>query len=444
MTTRHSPAPSSLPSPDGLSLRPFRALRYADPDPARLALRLCPPYDVIDDAERSSLEQADPHNAVHLILPRPPAGSRPSDPAAGPGSADPEYQHAAGLLQQWQDSGVLATDPQPGVYVYEIGATRGLIGALALAAPDAGIVLPHEDTMPGPVADRLALTEATQSNLEPIFCVYDGTEGTAAVLGSVDERPPLADTTTADGIRQRLWALTDPAELDRLAAELHPLRALIADGHHRYATYLQHQHDRHAAGDGAGPWDFGLAFLVDARRFGPAVEAIHRVIPELPYQEAVTAAGSGFRVTLIDGPAAAARSRLTKAGAEGPAFVITDGRSWNLLTHPDPDQLARALATGRGEAWRTLDVTIAHHYLIGQLWQTLGLIDTAETVRFQHDAEEAVRQARESSGVGLLLNPTPVEQVARVAAEGDRMPRKSTLFLPKPRTGMLFRPFHTA
>ncbi|HVX47104.1 MAG TPA: DUF1015 domain-containing protein [Mycobacteriales bacterium] len=444
MTTHHSPAPSSPPSPDGLSLRPFRALRYADPDPARLALRLCPPYDVIDDAERSALERADPHNAVRLILPRPPAGSRPSDPAAGPGSADPQYQQAARLLRDWQRSGILHRDPAPGVYVYEIGTTRGLIGALALAAPDAGIILPHENTMPGPVADRLALTEATQSNLEPIFCVYDGTEQTAALLGSVDALPPLAEATTPDGVRHRLWSLTDPAQLDRLDAALHPLRAVIADGHHRYATYLQHQRDRHAAGAGPGPWDFGLTFLVDARRFGPAVEAIHRVIPGLDYERAVGAAGRGFRVTPIEGSVDTALGRLREAGREGTAFVITDGTAWSLLTHPDREELNRVLPEGPGAAWRTLEVTVAHQYLIGRLWSPLGLTDTAETVLFQHDAAAAVRQVTGGSGVVLLLNPTPVEQVARVAAEGDRMPRKSTLFEPKPRTGMLFRPFAPA
>ncbi|MGH3629414.1 MAG: DUF1015 family protein, partial [Sciscionella sp.] len=216
---------------------------------------------------------------------------------------------------------------------------------------------------------------------------------------------------------------------------------LIADGHHRYATYLKFQRDRHAAGSGPGPWDFGLAFLVDARRFGPTVEAIHRVIPELGYEPAIAAAADGFTVTPIEGPIEAALQHLARAGADDPAFLITDGTLWSLLTDPHPDKLADALPAGHGSAWRTLDVTIAHRYLIGNLWSRLGLTDTAETVLFQHDVTAALQQAGAAGGICLLLNPTPVDQVARVAAEGDRMPRKSTLFLPKPRTGMLFRPF---
>ena len=51
---------------------------------------------------------------------------------------------------------------------------RGLIGAVRLAPPEARIVLPHEDVMPGPVAGRRQLMEATEANLEPIFLLYDG------------------------------------------------------------------------------------------------------------------------------------------------------------------------------------------------------------------------------------------------------------------------------
>ena len=79
-------------------------------------------------------------------------------------------------------------------------------------------------------------------------------------MASFDDVPPLV-STVVDGVTHTLWALTDPEALDAVAADLAPRAAVIADGHHRYATYLRHQADRHAAGDGAGPWDRGLALL---------------------------------------------------------------------------------------------------------------------------------------------------------------------------------------
>ena len=205
---------------------------------------------------------ADPHNVVRLILPRPVPG-RPGE----------EYHHAAESLGQWQDEHILVHRPRArAVRVRAVRSgderpgwvQRGLIGAIRLVPPEAGIVLPHEDVAPGPVAGRLALMEATQANLEPIFLLYDGhatAEGpitsttpcdgaagaTARIIAEIAAvqrivaAPPLISTCTSDGLRHQLWAITDPAELAAIAADLGPRQALIADGHHRYAAYLQLQ-----------------------------------------------------------------------------------------------------------------------------------------------------------------------------------------------------------
>jgi uncharacterized protein (DUF1015 family) len=237
-----------------------------------------------------------------------------------------------------------------------------------------------------------------------------------------------------------VWAITDPATLAELAADLHDRRAVIADGHHRYATFRAYQEQRHADGAGPGPWDLGLAFLVDGSAFGPQVHAIHRAIPKLPATDAVARASAGFTVTELAG-VDAATDALEAAGKQGTAFVISDGeRAW-LLAEPDHDALDRALPADRSAAWRSLDVAVAHGYLISGLW---GLDDNEQTVEFHHDVAAALAAARASGGVALLLNPTPVADVAAVAAAGDRMPRKSTLFVPKPATGLLMRAFADA
>ncbi len=423
MTSVASPPPASSPGPEGLRLSAFRALRFGDRD---LGPLLSPPYDVVGEDERRELEAADPHNVVRLILPREAGGE--------PRSA---YRAAAALLQQWRSEGVLVADDAPALYVYEMteggSSTRGLVGAVGLTPPEAGVVLPHENTMAGPVADRLALTEATQANLEPIYLVYSGGGAASQAVASVDAQPPLV-TVTVEGITHRLWALTDADTLRAIAGDLLPRRAVIADGHHRYATYLRHQADRHAAGDGAGPWDRGLALLVDASTYGPQVHAIHRYVPGLALDDAVTRAAAGFATR--DVPADGALDELAAEG--GTAFLLTDGARWVLLTDPAKDQVDAALPAERSAAWRGLDVTIAHRLLIDRLW---GLQDTEDVVGFEHDVPAAVAAAQRTGGTALLLNPTPVEAVAAVAEAGERMPRKSTLFTPKPRTGLLLRAY---
>ncbi|HEV7654416.1 MAG TPA: DUF1015 domain-containing protein [Mycobacteriales bacterium] len=424
MTSVASPPPASSPGPEGLRLSAFRALRFSSSDPAPL---LSPPYDVVDEDERRELEAADPHNVVRLILPR--------DDGGEPRSA---YSVAASLLQAWRSDGVLVPDDTPALYVYEMeegsARTRGLVGAVGLTPPEAGIVLPHENTMAGPVADRLALTEATQANLEPIYLVYSGGGAASQAVAAVSDTEPLV-TTVSGGVTHRIWAITDPAVLHAIESDLLSRRAVIADGHHRYATYLRHQADRHAAGDGAGPWDRGLALLVDASTYGPQVHAIHRYVPGLALDNAVSQAAAGFSVR--DVPADSAVAELTEAG-KGAAFLLTDGSRWVLLTDPEPAQVDVALPAERSAAWRALDVTIAHRLLIDRLW---GLQDTEDVVGFEHDVPAAVAAAQRTGGTALLLNPTPVEAVAAVAEAGERMPRKSTLFTPKPRTGLLIRAY---
>jgi uncharacterized protein (DUF1015 family) len=243
----------------------------------------------------------------------------------------------------------------------------------------------------------------------------------------------VVDVTDDGGTRHRLWRITDPAMLAGIAADLTGRRALIADGHHRYATARQYQHDRHTAGSGPGPWDRALAFLVDASRFGPQVHAIHRVVAGLPAHRAAELARSGFTVTPADSP-----DGLAEAAAAGPAFVISDGQDYWLLTDPDPEALTAAMPADRSPAWQQLHVTVAHHLLIRRLW---GLDDSEAVVDFEHDEPAALAAARNSGGTALLLAPTPVEAVAAVAAAGERMPRKSTLFVPKPATGMVLRVF---
>lgn len=412
-------------------LRPFRGLRYDPAVVGDLATVTSPPYDVIDADGVEALEQASDVNVVRLILPR-----------EEPGTGD-RYLRAARTLERWRADGVLRPDPEPALYVYEqasaIHTQRGLLGALALSPAEDGIVIPHENTMAGPVADRLALYTATAADLEPIFLLYTGGGAASAAVAQVDAVAPLLDVRLADGLRHRLWSITDPVVLAGIAADLHDRTAVIADGHHRYATYLQRQATAHSAGRGPGPWDAGLTFLVDSTAFGPEVHPIHRVVPQIEAAELARRAQAGMRVHDLDGnDLEAATTALAEAGAHGPAFLLVsgDGGTLRLLTDPDAGRLAAALPTERSAAWKRLDVTVLHHYLVADLW---SLVDDVDTVRYEHDVRDAVKAAAATAGTAVLLNSTPITAVTDVAAGGERMPRKSTLFTPKPRTGLVLR-----
>jgi uncharacterized protein (DUF1015 family) len=424
----------------GLALAPFRGVRYARDRVSGLAEVTSPPYDVIAHDIEDQLFAADPHNVVRLILPR-----------HAPGADSEVYDDAAQTLREWQDERILTPDPEPSLYVYEQavrgGAAvvqRGLIGALRLSPPEAGVVRPHEDVAPGPVAGRLQLMEATQANLEPIFLLYDGsTRGASArLVDDTADAPPLVDAVTGDGIRHRLWAINDPAELAAIAADLAPRDVLIADGHHRYAAYRKLQARRRAAGDGPGPWDYGLALLVDASAYPPSIGAIHRVIPGLAPATAAELAKAAFAVRKLPGGTRelpAALDELAAAGAAGPAFLVAGCGDVRLLTDPDPVQLDAAMPAGHSTLWRGLSAAVLQELLMDRVW---GISDSPQEVRVvHHDAAAAVAAADETGGTAVICLPMSTWDVYALAAQGERVPRKSTSFGPKPRTGLVIRTF---
>ncbi len=411
----------------GLRLIPFHGLRYVPERVGSLAAVTSPPYDVVVRPDGvDHLESADPHNIVRLILPQ--AGT----PAA-------RNEQAARTLHDWLAQGILSADPEPALYVYEQRRAgllqRGLIGALALSTADAGIVLPHEDVMPDVVTDRAGLMRATSANLEPLLLTYRGDDpgkGAAAVVERTAQLAPLLSTTTEDGFQHRLWAITDPAELATVMADLSHRQALIADGHHRWATYLrlQEEHDSPTA------WDFGLVLLVDTARYPLQVRAIHRMLRRLPVADALAALDGHFRVRPVAGPLPLALDTLADASERGNAFLIAGDGSFHLVTDPDPALLDTTVRHDRPEAWRRLDATVLHATLLDALWH---VPDAPDQITYIHDAASTVAMAERHGGTAVLLHPVREEVVRDLARQGVTMPRKSTSFGPKPATGLVLR-----
>ncbi|PKV84957.1 DUF1015 family protein [Streptomyces sp. TLI_146] len=422
---------------DGLRLIPFRGLRYVPARVGSLAAVTSPPYDVVVRPDGLlHLESADPYNIVRLILPQ----------AATPTA---RHQQAAHTLDDWLSEGVLAPDPEPALYVYEQheqrGAgllQRGLIGALALSEPSEGVVLPHEDVMPHVVEDRADLMRTTAAHFEPLLLTYHGDAsangsaptGAGAVIERTVRREPLLATTTEDGYHHRLWAVTDPADLAEIQADLAHHQAVIADGHHRWATYLRLRSEQSAP----GPWDFGLVLLVDTARYPLRVRAIHRLLHRLPVSDALAAVAEtgAFRIRTFAVPLPDALDLLAEATGTGNAFLLAGDGRFHLLDRPDTDLLARTVRTDRPQAWRDLDATVLHSTLLDHVWR---IPDAPEDIMYIHDTAAAVEQAERRGGTAVLMHPVREEVVRDLARQGVTMPRKSTSFGPKPATGLVLR-----
>ncbi|MGW3358947.1 DUF1015 family protein [Streptomyces bungoensis] len=410
----------------GLELTPFRGLRY-DPDRVgSLASVTSPPYDVVVRPDGvHHLQSADPYNIVRLILPE-----------AGTPSARTEQ--AADTLRRWLAEGVLTADPEPALYVYEQRdgdgmVQRGVIGTLEVSDPSDGIVLPHEEVMPPVVADRAALMRATRANLEPLLLTYHGNGTAAEVVERTARRLPLLDTTTEDGFHHRLWSVTDPADLARIQSDLAHHQALIADGHHRWATYRQLR----AEHPSPSPWDHGLVLLVDTARYPLRVRAIHRLLHGLAVADALAAVEGLFRVRHLEVPLAEALEALADAACAGNAFLLAGDGAFHLIDRPDPALLTRTVPADRPAAWRSLDATVLHATLLEHVWRIPE--DSPAHIAYIHDTAATVAKAERGGSTAVLMHPVREDVVRDLARQGVTMPRKSTSFGPKPASGLVLR-----
>jgi uncharacterized protein (DUF1015 family) len=124
--------------------------------------------------------------------------------------------------------------------------------------------------------------------------------------------------------------------------------------------------------------------------------------------------------------------------AEVPGFsaVLTDGATTYVVRDHNARLADAARRSDDVPALAELDVTVVHRSLVEKVWQ---LADDVDTVGYAHAVDDALEDAAKGEGFAVLLRPTPVAAVAAVAAAGARMPRKSTLFTPKPASGLVMR-----
>ena len=413
---------------------------------------IAPPYDVVDESDVAELHARSPHNVAHVESPR-----------AG-GDAD-RYAHAAALLGEWQRAGVLLREATPAYYVYEQRTTiegervarRCFFARLRLSPFADGLVRPHERTMAGPKADRLALLRATHTNVSPLLVMYRDASGAGgAILANATVEPPTFVATDDRGDEHRLWIAAAAAAVAALTAAAAASNATIADGHHRYETALAYLEERGGA-DGAGEGErWVLAGLVAEDEPGLVVSPTHRLVPDAKPPAGLAARlGELYEIErlgsdlsdLSDPANAGAARRLwgqVRAGRARPGtfgLLGLDGPSLHLLRARSPEALDAAMPAEWSAASRGLDVLILNETILRPLLAIDAAAFAAGRVEFSEDVGEAWEWTQAAAGrLAFLVNATRVEQVVAVADAGEVLPQKSTYYYPKLATGMVLNP----
>lgn len=400
-------------------LTTFKGEHFADP--ASLARRLAPPYDVIGSSQRTALSALDPANIVHADLPLTPEGGDP-------------YPVAAETLAVWRAAGTIVREAAPSAYVLRTtaslpdGSVRSRSGAfLALSAEpfSMGRVLPHEKTHAGPKEDRRRLMHATGCNLSPVFVLAPDASGELASLLSEVGRTASWAKCEAIGATQEVW-IVEGAAAERIAKAAGEAPVYIADGHHRFETSVLFRDEAPAA------WRPGaartLAHVVSFQDPGLAILPTHRIVQGAPLSREVFLAAAHPYFMLAPDVGEATLTVLFADCAEVP-LRLRPGADLSAVRDLPPHPAVRDLA-----------VTLSDALVIRGI--AAKLMRGAPALGYTADAAEARAAACGAEcAFAVLLPPTRMEEVRRVADAGQVMPQKSTFFAPKIPTGVVIRRF---
>ena len=392
-----------------MRLYAFEGLHYTPKagDAGELA---APPYDQINDAQRDRFHVQSPYQFVHLTRPVAPEGGDP-------------YRFAAALHHRWLHEGIIERDPQPAIYPYVIelangGQRLGLLGLVRYEDPT--VIRPHEQTLEKAIADRTSLLEATRADLEPALILSeDGGRLDALLHEDLQGATPLVRHRDADGHFHVLYRIDDPARV-ALYRQTLDVPAAIADGHHRYKVGQRFAQSHHAKPDTAAAAKLAVITSLDSPAL--TIDPIHRAFKD-PI-DLSRLAGVPHSTEPFKGSGGWDFARAVAAAPQPAIGVWTHGGSREIwLLDPEAPKLP---------------VEIFQETIL----EALGLppeASTNGTVIYRSDPDVLWDQVASGElGTGIWLPPMKPAEFAGAIAGGQMLPAKSTRFLPKVMSGLVW------
>lgn len=408
-----------------MKLYAFQGYRYNSAVVDAVA-QAAPPFDQIDETLRDRLHAQSPHQFAHV-----------TKPAGGEGRTP--HEQSAALHREWLEQGVVTRDETPSVYPYAItepdGASRlGLCALVGVEPGREGDLWPHEQTVAKSIAERLDLLRLTRIDIEPVFYLAED-DGTLERLLAEDCGGAAGDALVSHTDRwtgdvHALYRVTDAERIASYAGALAGGRAAIADGHHRTQVAQTYAAEEGAASGTAAACK--MVVLTSLASTNLRIDPVHRGV-RVPVDREAMAALPMVREPLeaMAGTEIAARV----AAAPLPALAVWfQGDEAPELWTLDPDT-APADTPGRKA---NLPAVLLHHHLL----KTTGVPIKSATdgsIAYEADPDEIVALLKNSEiTAGVFLPPMTPKQFALATEDGDLLPPKSTRFLPKLVSGLVW------
>lgn len=422
---------------------PFKGLRYNADKIKDLANVVTPPYDIIDDAAQARYYANHPANIIRLEL----GLTFPQDT-----TTNNRYTRASQYLEKWMDDNTLLNDIKPSLYLYQQEfmhrgqktLRNGFVTGVKVEPYDQGNVLPHEETLSKPKADRLQLMHATKSNFSSIFALYSDEQKLIdnLLLSETSKRNPDAEIVDEIDEIHRIWVIDNTAVIDKVVEIMDSKTIYIADGHHRYETALEYASEMKEQNN--NDYDYVMTTLVNLYDEGLVVLPTYRVVGHIDnfnFTRFAEQLSELFTVEKYSGETDLSEliNDLEVRGQNQHVFAMYNGENFFFLSLKDEKQAASLLPAQNSAAWKNLDVAILDNLILDQI---LGIGEeerrNQENLAYSR-SEEWVKTKIDNKQyqLGFLLNATRVEEIVAVAEARDKMPQKSTYFYPKLITGLI-------
>ena len=427
-------------------VRPFRGVRF-DPERAgALGDLLCPPFDEVNAERREALLARSNKNVVRLESPKPDSDG-----------AD-IYAQSAVQLEKWLAEGMLAQDGQPAYYVmqeeYATEAGRrqrvGVFAAVHLEEYERAIVLPHEYTRRGPKEDRLAMMEACGANFSPIMAMYRDPGGVQTLLWEcIANREPDCTASAPGGVSYKMWLLNEDSAAQRLHALLKSAPIYIADGHHRYETALAYR-DIVRGGErvrlDTQASEFVLMCLVEFDDPGMQLHSFHRALSGLSPEKLSALQEQVYGLFTVESRPLGGMNVERMGEFLDATWRMRGGKPALGLIEPEEGRLSVLSLRGnlgpgtlphapspemyKCEAW-LLHSSVLDPVLGGSSGDQSQVDFVPELDVLLGRIEQGECQA------AFLVPPLDMSVFEALVREGQRLPPKTTYFLPKLPTGIV-------
>lgn len=405
-------------------IRPFKGLR---PSPGKAGEVVAPPYDVMSYQEAVDLAEDKPNSFLHI--------SRPEidlPPGTDPYSSR-VYEKAKSNLRVLLDERILSRDDVACFYVYRLTGhgvcQTGLVVTASVDAYDKNFIRKHEFTRPVKEDDRVRQIDALCAQTGPVLIAYPSSTLIDSIIASESVGKPEMEVLAADGVRHEVWVVSSAEKLAQLVALFDDLPAVyIADGHHRSAAAsrvkkLMAERDSDQSND-AKSYDYFLAVAFPQDQM--QILAYNRVVTDLnglSPDDFLECLQKDFDVRPSDEPVTPEKKGEMGLYLDGHWYILT--ASTNSISD-DPVE--------------NLDVSILSNQVLAPV---LGIHDLRKDRRIDfvggiRGTQELMKRVdSKEMACAFSLFPTKIEELMRVADEGQVMPPKSTWFEPKLADGLV-------